>query len=277
MRHYLALMRLDKPIGTLLLLWPTLWGLWLASNGPPRPLLLGLFITGVILMRSAGCVINDIADQSFDGLVARTRTRPLAAGVLTRRQASIVFALLLAAAASLLIFLNPLTRWLAIACVFLAAGYPFLKRITHLPQLGLGVAFAAGIPMAFAACQNTLPLALLWPFTATFCWIVMYDTLYAMTDRDDDLKAGIRSTAILFGRHDRLVIGLLQLATLAGLAGTGQAFSLDTPYYLSLLPVAGLFLYQQWLIRHRQPDRCFQAFLNNQWVGFAVFAGIMAC
>lgn len=277
MTPWIALMRLDKPIGILLLLWPTLWALWLASKGHPDPFLVGVFVTGVVLMRSAGCVMNDMADARLDAQVTRTRSRPLATGTLTRTQAGLLLLGLLTSAASLLLFLNPLSRWLAVAGVLLCALYPFMKRITHLPQLILGVAFSLGIPMAFAASLNALPVEAFWPFAAAFCWTVMYDTLYAMTDRPDDIKAGIRSTAILFGRQDRVITGLLQLLTLALLFKTGKVFYLGRPYYASVVLTGLLFLYQQWLIRHRDPATCFRAFLNNQWAGLLIFMGIVLC
>jgi len=270
----MTLTRLDRPIGILLLLWPTLWALWLASAGLPSPVITGIFVTGTVLMRSAGCIINDIADRKLDRHVRRTRHRPLATGEVSVTFALVVFFLLLLLSASLLVFLNQFVFWLALFGVVLTVLYPQLKRITHLPQAGLGLAFAWGIPMAFAACENTLPAKAFWPFAATFAWILMYDTLYAMTDRPDDVKAGIRSTAILFGKQDRLMIALLQCATLLLLAVTGKIFSLGNIFFASLIIAGILFVFQQWLIRDRLPEPCFRAFLNNHWVGCVIFAGI---
>ena len=275
MHPYLSLMRLDKPIGILLLLWPTLWALWLASNQHPDRGIVALFIIGVILMRSAGCVINDIFDQHLDSKVSRTRLRPLAAGTLTTHSALILFVLLILSAGSVLFFLNQKTRFLALGGALLAVIYPLLKRIIPLPQFGLGVAFAWGIPMAFAACQQPLSEAACWLFASAFFWIVMYDTLYAMVDRYDDLSAGIHSSAIFFGKNDRLMIFLLQLAALFCLLKTGLLFHLKTHYYICLASAGCLFAWQQWLIRDRHPHRCFQAFMNNHWVGLLIFLGLL--
>lgn len=272
---YWQLMRADKPIGTYLLLWPTLWALWLAAEGLPQRHLLLIFCAGVFLMRSAGCVINDFADRHFDGHVKRTANRPLPSGKVKSGEALSLFLLLSLTAFVLVLFTNPLTIGLSFIAVVLAASYPFMKRFHHLPQVVLGAAFAWGIPMAFAAEQNQVPLLAWVIFAANLCWTVAYDTLYAMVDRDDDLNIGIKSSAILFGRHDLLIIGLLQLATLGLLAWAGELAGLGGWYAAALLGVAALFLQQQWQVRLRQREQCFQAFLANHWVGMLVFAGIV--
>lgn len=273
---YLRLMRLDRPVGTLLLLWPTLAALWLAAGGPPPLPLLLAFVAGTFLARSAGCVMNDIADRDVDGRVARTRDRPL-----PRRQIPLVGAIALllalgALCAAVAWLLNPLSRLLALGGAAVAVAYPFAKRWTHWPQAALGVAFSWGIPMAFAAARNDLPGEAWLLFAASFAWIVAYDTLYAMVDRDDDIQIGVKSTAILFGNADRAMAGLLQLATLSLLAWLGAQLDLGFAYVASLGAVGGLFAYQQWLIRHRSRDGCFRAFRSNTWVGLAIFAGVVA-
>jgi 4-hydroxybenzoate polyprenyltransferase len=272
---YLKLARFDRPVGTLLLLWPTLAALWIASGGIPAPGLLIVFIIGTVLMRAAGCVINDIADRRLDGHVSRTLERPLATGSISTRSAIGFFGLLTVSAGLLLVFLNPLTRWLAVAGLSIAVVYPFMKRWTYLPQVILGAAFSWGLVMAFSAVQSRLPPEAWLLFVASLMWIVAYDTMYAMVDREDDLKIGIKSTAILFGSADRLMIGILQLSVLASLALLGDQLGYQTFYYLGLLAAAGLFTYQQYLIRHRDRQRCFSAFTNNVWVGFAFFAGVV--
>lgn len=271
---YVHLIRLHKPVGTLLLLWPTLWGLWLASGGVPPTNILLIFIAGTFLMRSAGCAINDFADRNVDGRVARTRTRPLAQGTVTP-----VAALVVAASLGLLAFLlvlqcNTLTILLAFIGAAVAAIYPFLKRVTHLPQLGLGVAFSWGVPMAFAAVNNTVSWQAWFLFGACVLWPVIFDTLYAMVDREDDVIVGIKSTAILFAQHDRSVVALLQITLIAMLMIVGALFQLTNIYYFNLLLAAVLFVYQQWLIKDRQREQCMHAFLNNNWVGLAIFVGI---
>jgi 4-hydroxybenzoate polyprenyltransferase len=271
---YLKLMRFDRPIGTLLLLWPTWWALWLAAEGFPRWDLLLIFSAGVFLMRSAGCVINDYADRDFDGSVARTAQRPLATGAVDKREALLLFAVLCSAAFVLVLFTNRTTILLSLVAVALAALYPFMKRYTHLPQVVLGAAFGWGIPMAFAAQTGSVPGGAWLVFIANLLWTVVYDTFYAMVDRDDDLKIGIKSTAILFGDDDRLITGFLQVCVLVTLAFIGTRFHLGYWYFVALPFVAGLFCYQQWLIRQRQRDACFRAFLHNNWVGMVVFAGI---
>jgi len=270
----LDLIRFDRPIGTLLLLWPTLWALWLAAGGlPPWDLLL-IFCLGTFLMRSAGCVMNDLADRNLDGAVTRTRTRPLVTGEITPNQA-----LALAAGLGLLAFLlvlmtNTLTILLSFGGVALASLYPYMKRHTHLPQIVLGAAFSWGIPMAFAAVSQSLPPILWLIYTANLLWTVAYDTEYAMVDREDDLKIGIKSTAILFGNMDRSVVAALQVMTLFALLLVGQRFELGAVYYLALAVAAGLFVYQQKLIRSRLPADCFRAFLHNNYVGMTIFLGI---
>ncbi|MBL1376114.1 4-hydroxybenzoate octaprenyltransferase [Zobellella iuensis] len=274
-RAYMALARMDKPIGTLLLLWPTLWAIWIAADGRPSLWVLLVFVAGVFSMRSAGCVINDYADRHIDGHVKRTQARPLPAGELSERQALGFFALLVGISFLLVLTTNTLTIQLAFAGLGWAALYPFMKRYTHLPQLFLGIAFSWAIPMAFAAQANSLPAGLWLLFAANLAWTVAYDTMYAMVDRDDDLRIGVKSTAILFGRRDKLMVGLLQLATLLLLVAAGLAFALATPFYWGLLAAAALFVYQQRLIRDRERMACFQAFLNNNYAGMAVFAGLV--
>jgi 4-hydroxybenzoate polyprenyltransferase len=271
----LQLIRFDKPIGTLLLLWPTLWALWIAAGGVPDYALLAIFIAGTFLTRSAGCIVNDLADRRLDGAVKRTSGRPLVTGAVTEKEALALFVALMLLAFLLVLFTNTLTIMLSLVAVLLASTYPFMKRYTHLPQVVLGLAFSWGIPMAFAAQSGELPPALWLLFLGNLWWIVAYDTKYAMVDRDDDIPAGIKSTAILFGRHDRLAIAVLQLLCLLTLYLAGRAFALGAYFNLSLLVTAGLFGYQQYLIRNREREACFRAFLHNNWVGIAVFAGIV--
>ncbi|KAB7690676.1 MAG: 4-hydroxybenzoate octaprenyltransferase [Plesiomonas shigelloides] len=271
---YWRLMRMDRPIGTLLLLWPTLWALWLAAQGQPNWPVLLVFVLGVVVMRAAGCVINDYADRHFDGHVKRTANRPLPSGDVRPSEARWLFVALVALAFILVLTLNSLTIVLSLVALALAAVYPFMKRFTHLPQLVLGVAFGWSIPMAFAAQMNLLPLSCWLLLLANICWTVAYDTQYAMVDRDDDLRIGIKSTAILFGRFDKLIIGLLQLATLLLLVLVGVLSQLGSLYYWSLLACAALFVYQQQLLKERERDACFQAFLNNNYVGMVLFCGI---
>lgn len=272
---YARLMRLDKPIGILLLLWPTLWALWLAGAGQPKPILVAVFVLGVVLMRSAGCVINDYADRHFDRHVARTKERPLTSGLVTEKQALTLFAVLCVLSFLLVLLTNGLTLLLSFGGLLLATSYPFMKRFTHLPQAFLGAAFGWAIPMAFAAQTNQLDPSLWWVFAATLVWALIYDTLYAMVDRDDDLKIGVKSTAILFGRYDLLIIGLLQILMLTLLWLVGQSFELGWVYQLSLALTAGLMAYHQWLARKRERAQCFKAFLHNHWIGAVVFAGIV--
>ncbi len=271
---FVQLMRLDRPIGTWLLLWPTLWALWLAADGLPDIRVLVIFVLGVFLMRAAGCVINDYADRNIDGHVSRTRTRPLATGKITPREALITFAVLVTICALLVLLTNRLTLLLAFAGLALAALYPFCKRFTFYPQLVLGAAFSWAIPMAFAAQTNALPLTLWLLYLANLNWTVAYDTEYAMCDRDDDLQIGVKSTAILFGEADRAIIGLLQGLTLLCLLLVGARFDLGMYFYLSLLGMLGGFVWQQWLIRSRAPQACLRAFLSNHWAGMVVFIGL---
>ncbi|MEJ2532027.1 MAG: 4-hydroxybenzoate octaprenyltransferase [Halioglobus sp.] len=271
----LRLIRFDKPIGTLLLLWPTLWALWIAAEGTPDTGLLLIFIAGTFLMRSAGCIINDLADRHVDGAVKRTRERPLVTGQVTVNEALAVMALLTLTAFVLVLFTNPLTVALSLPAVALASSYPFMKRYTHLPQVVLGAAFSWGIPMAFAAQRGELPPALWWLYLGNLLWTMVYDTKYAMVDRDDDLAIGVKSTAILFGRWDRLLIACLQLLCLLCLYMAGKRFDLGGFYNAALLLVAGLFVYHQYLIRGRNREACFRAFLHNNWVGLVLFVGIV--
>lgn len=274
---YGRLMRLHRPIGIFLLLWPTLWGLWIAARGRPDPLVLGVLVSGVVLMRSAGCVINDFADRGFDPHVARTRDRPLAAARISPAEALALFAVLCLAAFGLVLLLNRLTVLLSLVAVPLAATYPFMKRYTHLPQVHLGVAFGWSVPMAFTAQTGGWPPPEAWLLLlAVVLWAVAYDTLYAMVDREDDLRVGVKSTAILLGRADRLAVAALHAGLLAILAVVGQRVGLGLPYYVALAVAAGLAAYQQYLARDRDPAACFKAFLNNNWLGAAVFAGIAA-
>ena len=272
---YARLMRLHRPIGILLLLWPTLWALWIAGQGRPDLRVLAVFVLGVVLMRSAGCVINDYADRDFDPHVERTRDRPIASGRVNPREALVLFATLCLIAFALVLTLNRLTILLSFAGVFLAATYPFVKRFTHLPQFYLGAAFGWGIPMAFAAQTSGIPPVGWTLFAANVCWAVAYDTAYAMVDRDDDHKVGVKSTAILFGRHDRAMVLLFHVLTLSLLAYSGALAGLGLRYYAGLVAAFGFALYQQHLMRDRTRDGCFRAFLNNNWFGAAVFAGLV--
>lgn len=272
---YWQLARMDKPIGTLLLLWPTLWALWLASAGQPDWWALLVFTLGVFLMRSAGCVINDYADRHVDGHVKRTAQRPLPAGRLTTRQALMFFAALVGLSFLLVLTLNRFTIVLSLVGLGLAVLYPFMKRVTHLPQLVLGLAFSWSIPMAWAAVTGDLAWSTWLLFMANATWTVAYDTYYAMVDRDDDVRIGVKSTAILFGRHDLRIIALLQLITLGFLIWVGWREGLQWPFYGSLLAAAGLFVQQGWLARGREREACFRAFLANNWVGAVIFLGII--
>jgi 4-hydroxybenzoate polyprenyltransferase len=271
---YARLVRLQRPIGIYLVLWPTLWGLWIASQGRPDPVILVVFVLGTVLMRSAGCAINDYADRHIDGHVARTRDRPLASGQVSPREAVAVFGVLSLIAFAMVLLLNPFTIQLSVVGVFLAASYPFTKRITHLPQAYLGMAFGWGIPMAFAAQTGSVPAAAWVLFVANIFWSLVYDTMYAMADRADDMKIGVKSSAILFGRYDRAIIAMLQFLVLALLVFTGLSFALGAFYFAGLAVAAVLAAYEQWMIRERDPRRSFEAFLHNHYFGLAVFAGI---
>ena len=275
-REYLLLMRLDRPIGALLLLWPTLWALWLSSDGSPDAFVCAVFIVGVFVMRSAGCVINDYADRHIDPHVERTRDRPLAAGRVQPREALTLFAVLMLIALALVLTLNPLTMMLAVIGAFLAALYPFMKRFTYLPQVHLGLAFSWAIPMAYSAQTETVPPIAWLLLMANLIWTVAYDTIYAMVDREDDLKVGVKSTAILFGELDRVFIAGMQLSVVVVLLLIAQQSALGWPFVLGLVLASALFIYQQWLIRQRQRAACFKAFLNNNWVGAVIFIGIVA-
>ena len=275
LREYAQLMRLHRPIGIYLLLWPTLWALWLAGNGqPPRGAAL-VFVLGVILMRSAGCVMNDIADRDFDPHVARTRDRPLAAGRVSLGEAVGLMATLCLLAFGLVLTQNALTVELAFIGLALALSYPFMKRFHSLPQAHLGAAFGWGIPMAYAAVADALPPVCWLLFFGNVLWSVIYDTQYAMVDREDDLKIGVKSTAILFGERDKQIIGYLQLTLLAVLVGIGLLTGRGWIYYLGLFAAAWLALYQQFLIRDRKPEECFKAFLNNNAFGLIIFCGLL--
>jgi len=273
--YYSQLMRIDKPIGTLLLLWPTLWGLWIASEGLPAYHILIIFCLGVFLMRSAGCVINDYADRELDKHVKRTQTRPLTAGKISEKEALALFVLLAFTAFLLVLFLNKLTILLSIVALFLASLYPFMKRFTYYPQLFLGLAFSWSIPMAFAATGSQITIIVWLLYLASILWIIAYDTQYAMVDKEDDLKIGIKSTAIVFGQYDKLVILMLHILSLTLLAIAGQLLKLGIIYYFGLLAALLIALYQQWLIRNRQTQDCFKAFLNNNWFGLIIFIGIV--
>lgn len=274
-QSYARLLRLDRPIGILLLMWPTLWALWLAARGLPPWDVLGIFVAGVVLTRSAGCVFNDYADRWLDPQVERTRQRPLATGEVSAREALILFVLLMVSAFALVWFTNRPTIYLSLVALGLAVLYPYMKRVIWFPQVVLGAAFSMGIPMAYTAVVNDIQILAVLLFLANLLWTIAYDTQYAMVDREDDLKAGARSTAILFGDLDRIAIGMLQACTLLTLWLIGRRAELEWPYLASLGVAAALFAYQQWLIREREAKACFAAFLNNQWVGLAVFAGIV--
>ncbi len=273
---YERLMRLDKPIGILLLLWPTLWGLWFSSFGRPNWLVVWIFVLGTVLMRSAGCVINDLADRKYDPHVARTKDRPLAAGKVSSKEALILFFVLVICAFCLIL---PLRSWhvvrLSVAALFLAASYPFTKRFFAVPQAYLGVAFGFGIPMAYAAHLDAIPPVAWWLLLANVFWAVAYDTEYAMVDRDDDLKIGIKTSAITFGRFDVVTVMLCYAATLALIGGVGYQLRMGLWFYAGLLVAGGIAAYHYTLIRGREPARCFKAFLHSNWFGGAVFAGIV--
>lgn len=273
--QYAYLMRLNKPIGMLLLLWPTLWALWFAAEGSPDFNMLAIFVVGVILMRSAGCVMNDIADRHFDGHVKRTRERPLAAKRVTVREALLLLSVLLLFAFFLVLLCNRFTIMLAFVGAALALIYPFLKRITHLPQVGLGLAFTWGVPMAFAAETGAIDTSAWFLFLTGMVWPIIYDTMYAMADKEDDVKIGVKSTAVLFAAMDRLILALLQALFVVLLVIVGLMFGMQSYYYVCIPLVSLLFVYQQWLIKDRDSQKCFHAFLNNNWVGFVIFVCIV--
>jgi len=272
---FIHLTRLHKPVGTILLLWPALWALWLAAEGVPDLDILLIFIAGGFVMRAAGCVINDYADRNIDGLVARTNYRPLATGRIKPGEALALFAALSMAGFALVLLTNPLTVTLACLGVVIIAAYPFMKRHTHLPQLVLGVAWAWSIPMAFAAQREQLPAELWILAVAVVCWTLVFDTFYAMVDRDDDLKIGVKSTAILFGRRDLPILAALQVAATSAFAAAGVAFGLGASYYLGVAVVAALFGHQLYSARGRDREGCFRAFMDNRWIGLTLFAAIV--
>jgi 4-hydroxybenzoate polyprenyltransferase len=275
LREYALLMRLNRPIGIFLLLWPALWALLIAGDGQPPPQIVLIFIVGVILMRSAGCVINDFADREIDRYVTRTRNRPLTAGRVSPWEAKLLFILLCLAAFALVLLLNTLTIMLSVVALLLAGTYPFMKRVTHLPQVYLGAAFGWAVPMAFAAVTGSVPPLAWLMFTATVLWATVYDTMYAMVDREDDIVLGVKSTAILFGDADRQILALLQVMLLICLVMIGHQAGLGWFYYGSLVIATLLALYQQILIRYREREGCFRAFLNNNWFGAVIFTGIL--
>jgi 4-hydroxybenzoate polyprenyltransferase len=271
---YWRLMRFDRPIGILLLLWPTLWALWIAGNGYPRLKNVVIFTIGVVLMRAAGCIMNDVADRDIDPHVERTRTRPLAAGELTTREAVVLFLFLMMTAFGIVLLTNVLTVKLALIGAALASSYPFFKRFTHFPQVVLGLAFGWGMVMAFAAETGAVPAVAWWLLAINTVWSVIYDTLYAMVDRDDDRAIGVKSTAILFGQHDLLILRILKLCMIAMLIALGMVLQLTWPWYAGVAVAAGLFARQQWRVRDRHPKACFDAFLDNNLVGLAIFIGL---
>lgn len=275
LEQYAQLMRLDRPIGSLLLLWPVLWALWIAGDAHPRGKVFVVFVLGVLVMRSAGCVINDFADRDFDPFVRRTRARPLAARRVTPAEAFVLFGLLLAVALWLVTRLDALTVRMSFIGAAVAMSYPFFKRFFPLPQFYMGVAFSWGVPMAFAAQTGAVPRVAWLLFFAGILWAAAYDTMYAMVDREDDLKIGVKSTAILFADMDRLIVAAMQLGALFALLLVGRSMRFEYWYYVGLTAAAVLFAWQQWLIRRREPEACFRAFLNNNYVGLSIFAGLV--
>ena len=273
---YSRLTRIDRPIGTLLLLWPCLMALMLAAGGMPDLKVLVIFIIGVVIMRACGCIINDYADRDLDSFVERTRSRPLASGEISTKEALILFVILGLSAFGLVLLLNGLVVKLSVVGIILTIIYPFTKRITNMPQMFLGIVWSWSIPMAYAAQTGEVPMEAWWLFAANWCWTVAYDTMYAMVDRDDDLKVGIKSTAILFGKYDRQIIGLFQLAALACFIAAGWSADRGLIYGLGILTFVGFSTYQQMLIFDRERAPCFKAFLNNNWAGLALFVGLGA-
>lgn len=271
---YFQLIRLDKPIGILLLLWPTLIALWIAAEGWPDPLVLFVFVMGVILMRSAGCAINDYADRHIDKKVERTKQRPLTSGKITEKETLAVFITLSLTAFALVLLMNELTIWMSIGGIILAVSYPFMKRYHYLPQVHLGAAFGWSAPMAYTAQANEITTIAWLIFLATILWATVYDTMYAMVDYDDDIKIGVKSTAILFGNQDKLIIGIIQLLLIFNLLLIGHRADLSGFYYLGVTAASVFAAYQQYLIRDRRRELCFQAFLNNNWFGLVLFAGV---
>jgi 4-hydroxybenzoate polyprenyltransferase len=275
LRGLWEIMRFHRPIGTFLLAAPTAWALVIANKGLPAWHLLLIFTLGVITMRAAGCTANDLADRNLDGFVERTRSRPLVTGALSTREALLLLLVLLSLALGLVMLTNPLTVQLSLVGAALSIAYPFMKRITYLPQFVLGAAFSWSIPMAFSASLNALPSGLWWLFAANLLWTVVYDTQYAMVDREDDLAIGIKSTAILFGELDRRIIAVMQASTIGCFIACGQSFALGAAYYLAITGVAGMFIWHQWLIRHRDKAACFIAFNQSKWIGAIVLAGLV--
>ena len=273
--QYGLLMRLDKPIGTLLLLWPTFWALWLASESNPSIAHVLIFSCGVFLMRSAGCVINDYADRDIDGDVTRTINRPLARKTITEKEALIVFITLALIAFTLVLLLTPLSMYYSFGAIIIATIYPFMKRYTYFPQVVLGMAFSMAIPMAFAAVQNEVPMTAWLLYITNLLWVLAYDTLYAMVDKKDDLKIGVKSTAIFFGEADLQITATVQAMFIFGMILVGSKFELAYPYYISVAIASGLIIRQVYLCRKHQVEKCFEAFLNNNWVGLVLFCGIL--
>ena len=276
MNVYFRLMRLDKPIGIYLLLWPALWALFLAADGWPRLDLIIIFVLGVTIMRSAGCVINDYADREIDKLIERTQHRPITSGEITAKSALILFFILMLIAFGLVLMTNSLTIQLAFIAAGLAILYPFTKRWTHLPQFILGLAFAMSVPMAFAATNGSVPDSAWWIFSATVIWTVIYDTMYAMADREEDIKIGVKSTAVLFAKYDKLIIGILQICLLFVFFKISEIFKLNVFYDISVILSAFLMIYHQNMIKNREKTACFQAFLHNNFIGMIIFIGIVA-
>lgn len=275
LHQYYLLMRMDRPIGTFLLLWPTLWAVWIAADGIPNASIVIIFSLGVFIMRSAGCVINDYADREVDMHIARTRNRPITSGRVSAKEALVLFVVSVLIAFALVLLLNSYTIALSFVALLLAAIYPFMKRYTYFPQIILGMAFSWAIPMAFAAQLNSIPTLAWLLYFVTILWIVAYDTMYAMADREEDLKIGVKSTAIIFAENDRLIIALLQSAFLLGMVLVGTMIQAGLYFYLGIL-VAGLFSsWQQYLMKEREKKACFQAFLNNNWVGMSIFVGLL--
>lgn len=273
--HYLKLIRFDRPIGSYLLLWPTLWALWTAAGGIPDLKILLVFVLGVFVMRSAGCAINDFADRDIDAHVERTESRPLATGAISAKEAIGVFVVLALLAFILALQLNALTIKLSVVALILAASYPFMKRVHMLPQVHLGIAFAWAIPMAYTALNNSLPDLSNWlVFLTATIWTTLYDTMYGMADKEDDLKLGLKSTAILFGDNDKLIVGMMQFSVVVLLAVIGALNTLGSFYYLGIIAASVFFVYQQYLIQDRDRKLCFQAFVNNNWFGMVVFIGL---
>ena len=275
-RQYYFLTRLDRPIGIYLLLWPMLWALFIASHGKPDLLVLFVFLAGVVLMRSAGCVINDYADRKIDPHVERTKLRPIASGKVSEKEALWLFVGLCLVAFALVLLMNRFTIYLSFGGVLLAAIYPFMKRYSNLPQVVLGMAFAWSVPMAFAAQTGEVPRIAWLIYVITVIWTVIYDTMYAMADREEDLKIGVKSTAILFGDADRMILFILQCVMFIGLYLLGEKTAMAPPYYYSVVIAMGFAVYQQYLIRQREPRKCMQAFLNNSWLGATIFIGVLA-